>query len=153
VHRITTEIEVSMAHRLMKHEGECQKLHGHNYKIRVAVDSYTGPSVITGMVMDFANLKQILKSTIHDKMDHRIILHENDPIVHHLITTFNAVQIEPPWMLLVPFHPTAEEMALYIVNTLRKEHPKTFECCFLTCQVFETEKNSSTYMEDRDEST
>jgi len=65
---ITKSIEWGMSHRLPNHNGLCKNLHGHTYKLEVTVQ---GPvNLDTGMVMDFHDLSDILKSTVLDKLDH-----------------------------------------------------------------------------------
>lgn len=68
------------AHNLTQHEGGCWNLHGHNYRVEVAVTGplqEEGPS--RGMVIDFSDIKDIYKSKIHTKLDHAYILAENKP--------------------------------------------------------------------------
>lgn len=60
------------AHYLPHHDGKCKNLHGHTYKLEVAVSSnslVTGGSS-TGMVMDFGDLKIIVKRVVLDQLDH-----------------------------------------------------------------------------------
>lgn len=52
----------SAAHRLRGYQGDCERLHGHNYRVEVAVES---PCLdAAGIVMDFRDLKQILKKVL-----------------------------------------------------------------------------------------
>jgi len=70
---VTKEFSFDCAHMLTGHEGPCKNLHGHTYKLQVEVTSYSGvqeegPS--KGMIVDFKDLKQIVKELIVDKLDH-----------------------------------------------------------------------------------
>jgi queuosine biosynthesis protein QueD len=74
---------ISAAHQLPHHEGPCANLHGHNYKVEVEVGGNViggaadDPNLIdpaAGMVMDFADLKQIYNMAIHNKLDHALLL-------------------------------------------------------------------------------
>lgn len=67
--------EIDAGHRLSKHEFECQNLHGHRYRFEVEVDGKPDPN--TGMVVDFATLKQ----PVVDAFDHNLLLNEADPIL------------------------------------------------------------------------
>jgi 6-pyruvoyltetrahydropterin/6-carboxytetrahydropterin synthase len=58
------------AHQIRGHRGGCENLHGHNYRVRVHVAS-EGLDAL-GMVIDFADLKQIVAAVV-DPFDHRLI--------------------------------------------------------------------------------
>lgn len=63
-----------MAHMLDGHDGKCQNLHGHTYILQVEVSGSLHPNgAKKEMVMDFADLKDIVKIHILDKMDHAFI--------------------------------------------------------------------------------
>jgi len=55
------------AHRLPYHKGLCNNLHGHNYKLEVEVSA---AKLHNGMVIDFADLKSIVKKAILQTHDH-----------------------------------------------------------------------------------
>ena len=88
------------AHRLDGHKGDCKNIHGHTYKLVVgiygAIENQPGASN-DGMVCDFADLKQIVKTEIVNKLDHQFL---ND---------------------ILPFRTTAENMAVWMVRVLRAE--------------------------------
>ena len=65
----------SAAHRLRGYQGDCERLHGHNYRVEVAVESPQLDSA--GIIMDFRDLKQILKKVLAD-LDHQY-LNDLDP--------------------------------------------------------------------------
>lgn len=60
----------SAAHRLRGYEGDCERLHGHNYKVEVIVRSCELDHL--GIVMDFRQLKQLLKEVLAG-MDHQYL--------------------------------------------------------------------------------
>ena len=65
---VSTEVEFAAAHALAGYAGPCEKLHGHNYRVRLIV---TAPELDgVGMVMDFAELKRVLKD-ITAPLDHQ----------------------------------------------------------------------------------
>jgi len=64
---VSSEVTFSAAHSLSGAAGPCEKVHGHNYRVRLTVASPTlGPQ---GWVMDFADLKRLLRE-ITDPFDH-----------------------------------------------------------------------------------
>jgi len=60
----------SSAHRLRGYEGDCERLHGHNYKVEAIVQSTEIDSM--GIVMDFRDLKNLLKEVL-STLDHQYL--------------------------------------------------------------------------------
>ena len=67
--RLDVEFYFAAAHRLPRYEGPCFRLHGHNYKMFVAVEGEVDPK--TGMIADFGVLKQIVQEHVLARVDHR----------------------------------------------------------------------------------
>lgn len=67
---VSKDMTFAAAHYIEGHAGPCKNLHGHNYRVRVFVRAQTLDHL--GMVVDFADLKQHLKSVV-DRFDHRVI--------------------------------------------------------------------------------
>ena len=57
-------------HAIRGHQGGCQNLHGHNYRVRVHVTAERLDAL--GMVIDFADLKRIVESVL-GRFDHAVI--------------------------------------------------------------------------------
>ncbi len=57
----------SAAHFLTDYEGDCEKLHGHNYKVIITIKDKQKKN---GMIMDFKIIKKITKEKILNKLDH-----------------------------------------------------------------------------------
>jgi 6-pyruvoyltetrahydropterin/6-carboxytetrahydropterin synthase len=91
--RVKATFDFEAAHRLPHHPGKCKELHGHSYRLVVSVER---PVVAeTGMAIDFADLKRIVRQAVVDPLDHTYV---NDRIDN----------------------PTAEAMAVWIWNALRE---------------------------------
>lgn len=73
---MTTVTKIFMfeaCHKLPHYDGACHNLHGHSYKLEVTVggDIVTNPNHSKcGMIIDFKDLKQIVKEVAVDKYDH-----------------------------------------------------------------------------------
>lgn len=85
--RITREIAIDAGHRIAKHGGKCQSLHGHRYVIRATVrgsvqDESAGEEA--GMIMDFSKLKVIMMEEIDALCDHALILSVSDGMAEYL---------------------------------------------------------------------
>jgi 6-pyruvoyltetrahydropterin/6-carboxytetrahydropterin synthase len=107
---VTREIPFCYGHRLLDYAGKCKYLHGHN---GTAVISLEGESLDhLGMVVDFSKLKQTLGKWIDDHLDHRMILHRDDPALEYL-----RAQGEPIYVM--DLNPTAENIAKLIFDQSR----------------------------------
>jgi 6-pyruvoyltetrahydropterin/6-carboxytetrahydropterin synthase len=63
-------ITFESAHILPPRFGKCNNLHGHSYKLIIEVE---GPIDTDGVVMDFADLKKIIKEKVFDRFDHKFL--------------------------------------------------------------------------------
>lgn len=97
---ICRRFKFAAAHRLPQYEGKCNNLHGHEWKVDIALsgDIKYGPSAGSevGMVMDFGRLKDIVNEIIIDNFDHHYL---ND---------------------VIAFTPTAENLAGFIFDELKE---------------------------------
>jgi len=55
------------AHHLINYDGKCRNIHGHSYKLRITIQGKLGKN---GMVMDFGDLKNIVKDNVLEILDH-----------------------------------------------------------------------------------
>jgi 6-pyruvoyltetrahydropterin/6-carboxytetrahydropterin synthase len=62
------------AHRLPWYDGACKNLHGHSYRMTVALD---GEPDARGMLIDFKEVKRILKPLV-DAWDHATLIAADD---------------------------------------------------------------------------
>ena len=67
---VSKDYDFAAAHAIRGHQGGCQNLHGHNYRVRVHVAAATLDAL--GMVVDFADLKRVMAEVL-DPFDHRVI--------------------------------------------------------------------------------
>ena len=109
-------IQWDMGHRVMNHRSICKGLHGHRYKAEISIKGdmidIKGVSE-EGMVVDFSDIKKIALSFIHSKLDHAFMVWDKD---QEMIDFFNSSKGHKP--VIVPFTPTAENVAKYIFDTL-----------------------------------
>lgn len=102
---VTKEIRFCYGHRLLNYDGKCKHLHGHNGR---AVITLARPSLdALGMVTDFSEIKRVIGGWIDSHLDHRMLLHKDDPAVPSL-----QEQNEP--IFLMDTNPTAENIAKII---------------------------------------
>ncbi len=70
VDELTILSDFAAAHNLRRYEGECEKLHGHNWKVEVTVVSKGLDKI--GLAVDFKILKKIMKDILA-KLDHKYL--------------------------------------------------------------------------------
>jgi 6-pyruvoyltetrahydropterin/6-carboxytetrahydropterin synthase len=111
--RVTREIHFCYGHRLLNYDGKCRHLHGHNGR---AVVSLAAPQLDgLGMVVDFARIKGVLSAWIDDHLDHKMLLHRDDPLLPLL-----RQHGQPVYVLDV--NPTAENIARLIYDVAREQN-------------------------------
>ncbi len=123
--RITKEFKFEMAHALLGYDGPCRNVHGHSYELKVTVmgEPITSQGhVKLGMVMDFGDLKRIVKVQIIDVFDHALVLNAAMPkeITSHLHNSFEKV-------LLLDYQPTSELMVIDFAQKIKANLPVGIE--------------------------
>lgn len=110
--QVTREMHFCYGHRLLRHEGKCRHLHGHNGKALVTLESESLDGM--GMVVDFSTIKRVVSAWIDATLDHRMLLHKDDPALPEL-----KRQGEPVFVLDV--NPTAENIAKLIYDYTKSQ--------------------------------
>ena len=129
--------DISCGHRVVGHEGKCRYLHGHNYRIHFVVAAEQLDEV--GRVLDFSVIKEKLCLWLEDEYDHKFLIWEQDPLLKEL------QQVAADSLVLVPFNPTAENIAKHLVEVIAPKQLEGTGCKLITCKVEETQKCSATY--------
>ena len=123
--KIGKVIQWDMGHRVLNHRSICKGLHGHRYKAEICVEGElideSGASE-EGMVIDFADIKRTAQKLIQEELDHAFMVWDKD---EELINFFNHSKGHKP--VIVPFTPTAENVAAYIFNTLNDKFQDVFK--------------------------
>ena len=129
--RVTKRFTFEMAHSLRCHDGLCANIHGHSYVLDVTI---LGVPITTpghakdGMVIDFADLKSIVKRAVVDRYDHALVLNENDRSdVNTDHSLFGRV-------VFTLWQPRCENLLLDMVRTLREQLPAEAPLHFVCLQ-------------------
>jgi 6-pyruvoyltetrahydropterin/6-carboxytetrahydropterin synthase len=82
--RLCREFYFDAAHYIPNYKGKCEKLHGHTYKLEIVIEEDVKND---GMVIDFSKMKEIVETTVLEKLDHHSLneLFEN-PTAEHILT-------------------------------------------------------------------
>ena len=134
---ITKYIEVDMGHRVPNHKSKCRNLHGHRYKIVVGVDD----KVVTtrgvsdeGMVIDFSDLKKIVREEIVDLFDHATVFNQNTPHVE----LAEELKNRGHHVILVNYQPTSENMVIDFAKKINDRLPSSIQLHSLKLQETES---------------
>jgi len=119
--RITKEFNFEMAHALQNYDGPCKNIHGHSYELFVTVmgtpiNDTQNPK--NGMLIDFGDLKKLVRENIVDTLDHALVLNSkiSEEIVSVLRNQFSNIK-------LVNYQPTSENMLIEFSEILRSILP------------------------------
>lgn len=116
--RVTKSFNFETAHALYGYDGKCKNIHGHSYKLFVTVigtPNSDSDSPKFGMVIDFGDIKKIVRSEVVDKFDHSILLNVNSPhkeLGEKLIAEGHKV-------IFTDYQPSCENMLIDMVNLIR----------------------------------
>ena len=116
--RVTKEFAFEMAHVLWNYDGPCRNVHGHSYRLFVTlsgipVDDLENPK--NGMVIDFTDLKRIVKKEIVTVFDHAVVVSSR----------FGTEKTEMFTKMfgntvLVDYQPTCENLVLDFAGRIKK---------------------------------
>lgn len=120
MYEVRIEGDFAAAHRLMDYHGKCERLHGHNYRVRVHARGDTLDS--GGMLLDFGILKSALREVLAS-LDHTDL---ND------VPSFDR-------------NPSAERIARHIYESVRVILP---DAPISRVDVYETPINMASYLPD-----
>lgn len=138
---VTRFHDFSCGHRVVNHESKCKHLHGHNYRVYFTLCASDGLDSI-GRVLDFSLIKSILCEFLEKQWDHKMLLWEEDPLIDTLYALI------PQDIVPVPFNPTAENMAKYLVCKVGPDLLRGYRVTLVEVVVEETRKCSATYKKD-----
>lgn len=135
--RITKQFSFETGHALYGYDGKCKNVHGHSYKLSVTVIGKPitdRTNVKFGMVIDFTDLKKIVKEEIVDEFDHATVFNETTPhveLAHELKNRGHHV-------ILVDYQPTSENMVIDFAEKIKSRLPADIALFSLKLQETES---------------
>jgi 6-pyruvoyltetrahydropterin/6-carboxytetrahydropterin synthase len=115
--RISKEFNFDMAHALLGYDGLCRNIHGHSYTLVVTVigtplQDVSSPKI--GMLIDFKDLKNIIRKQIIDRFDHALVLNSASPkdLLDLLLKNYDKI-------VLLDYQPTTENLIADMAVTIR----------------------------------
>jgi 6-pyruvoyltetrahydropterin/6-carboxytetrahydropterin synthase len=131
--RITKQFNFETGHALFGYDGKCRNVHGHSYKLSVTVIGrpITDTNhVKLGMVIDFGDLKTIVKEEIVDKFDHATVFNKNTP---HVELAQELAQ-RGHNVILADYQPTSENMVIDFATKIKARLPENISLHSLKLQ-------------------
>lgn len=135
--RITKQFTFETGHALYGYDGKCRNVHGHSYKLSVTVIGTPisdNSNVKYGMVIDFSDLKKIVKEEIVDIFDHATVFNKNTPHVD----LANELKERGHHVILVDYQPTSENMVIDFAGKIKNRLPQEIALHSLKLQETET---------------
>lgn len=119
--RITKEFTFEMAHALLGYDGSCRFIHGHSYGLIVTVkgrpiNEQDNPKL--GMVMDFGDLKRVVKENVVDIFDHALVLNSKTPAEN-----FSDSKELFDKLIFVDYQPTSELLVVDFAVRIQSHLP------------------------------
>ena len=121
--RVTKQFTFETGHALYGYDGKCRNIHGHSYKLSVTVIGKPisdSSHVKYGMVIDFGDLKKIVKEEVVDPFDHATVFDKNTPHVD----LGRTLEAQGHKVILANYPPTCENMVNDFAGRIIKRLPR-----------------------------
>jgi 6-pyruvoyltetrahydropterin/6-carboxytetrahydropterin synthase len=120
--RVTKSFTFEMAHALWNYDGPCRNIHGHSYQLFVTVIGEASTDVNStklGMVVDFSDLKKIVKEHVVDYFDHSVVIstRASQPEIKRVEQMFDKYYV-------VDYQPTCENLVSDMAEILNTRLPE-----------------------------
>jgi len=135
--RITKQFTFETGHALYGYDGKCRNVHGHSYKLSVTVIGVPineNNDVKLGMVIDFGDLKKIVKEEVVDPFDHATVFNKNTPHIE----LANELQDRGHKVILADYQPTSENMVIDFAAKIKIRLPNNIQLHSLRLRETET---------------
>lgn len=138
MYTLKIESAFDSAHFLSGYEGKCGNIHGHRWRVeaRVSAEELVSEGQQRGMLLDFKDLKKILRKET-EYLDHAFIIEKGslpEKLYEMLTESFRIISVD--------FRPTAENFSKYFFDRLKEHGLSVYDVT-----VYETPNNCATYSE------
>jgi 6-pyruvoyltetrahydropterin/6-carboxytetrahydropterin synthase len=141
--------DIDAGHRVSGHEGKCQHLHGHSYRVHFTCNAEKLDAL--GRVIDFSVIKSKLCMWLEDNWDHRFLAWNEDQVMLELMRgaatrkdlEVNVFATMTDSIVWTPFNPTAENIAEHLLRIVGPQQLEGTNVTLISVQVDETRKCSA----------
>ena len=135
--RVTKIFNFEMAHALWNYNGPCKNIHGHSYKLLVTVSGIPmsdDKNMKLGMLIDFGDLKKIVRKSIIERFDHSVVVSKNAPhnFMQNIEQMFDKYELSD-------YQPTCENMVAHFAKIISDKLPA--EVFLHNLRLYETENS------------
>ena len=121
--RLTKSFTFEMAHALPGHDGPCKHIHGHTYELFVTImgtpiEDPSSPKF--GMIMDFKDIKSLVRETVTDEFDHALVIRRDT--AEMLKDSSGNVLFRR--LILTDYQPTTENLVTEFARRLQEKLPQ-----------------------------
>lgn len=140
--QLTKIFPFETAHAVFGYEGPCRNIHGHSYELHVTVaatqktEDYIAPP---GFLIDFKDIKNIVKKEIVEYFDHKLVLSKNYLAAHPEIAAHEN-------LIVWEHEPSAENILLYTRKQLRAILPEGI--IIRSMRLYETKTSYAEWIEE-----
>lgn len=134
--RVTKIFDFETAHALWGYDGKCANIHGHSYKLTVSITGAIikdNSAVKNGMIIDFSDLKKIVKTAVIEDFDHALLVNGDTPHAKYAEVESGFSKI-----MLCDYQPTCENMLVEMVTRIRAALPKEIDLKYAKLQETHT---------------
>lgn len=120
--RVTKSFTFDMAHALFGYDGPCKNIHGHTYHLYVTVLGEINQDTNSpqqGLVMDFSDLKEIVRAEVVNDFDHALVLNQHAPYASNNFALNHFEKV-----IRLPFQPSCENLMLFFKNKINNNLPE-----------------------------
>lgn len=139
--QLTKIFPFETAHAVFGYDGPCRNIHGHSYELHVTVaaenqeEGFLSPP---GFLIDFKDIKNLVKKEIVDYLDHKLVLSKAYLAAHP--------EIEAHENLIVwDYEPSAENILLFTRNKLQITLPDGIK--LRSMRLYETRTSYAEWIE------
>ncbi len=143
--RITKQFSFETAHVLYNYDGKCKNMHGHSYKLFVTLKGEPIEDLNhskNGMVVDFGDIKAIVKRQIIDPWDHAVLVNGRSP--HRVLG--QDLEAQGHKVIFCDYQPTCENMLYEIATKIKSELASGVELAYL--KLHETENSYGEWLSE-----
>ncbi|MDO4224957.1 MAG: 6-carboxytetrahydropterin synthase [Bergeyella zoohelcum] len=146
--RITKIFTFETAHLLYNYDGKCKNMHGHSYKLFVTIKGKPIDDINhskNGMVVDFGDIKKIVKDEVVDVWDHAVLVNGVSP--HKALG--EELEQRGHKVIFCNYQPTCENMLYDIAQKIKAKLPTDVKLAYL--KLHETENSYGEWFAEENE--
>lgn len=110
---VEKEVRFEAAHRLPYYDGPCKNLHGHSYRLVLAVEGEVEPA--SGILVDFYDVQRVVQKEVLDQLDHKYLndFMENPTAENIALFVWRNVKAAMPGLAEIRLYETSDSCVVF----------------------------------------